>query len=193
MDLSNADFWESQWQNQNTKWDLGKASPAICNFIDQYPYKKAKILIPGCGNAYEAQYLIAKGFDNITLVDISQTAVNILNEKFNFNSNIKVLCEDLFNHQGLYDLILEQTFFCAINPSLRSNYVTKMNLLLNTNGCLAGLLFNRNFEDGPPFGGSIIEYKNLFSPLFTIEEMEVSNLSIPARKDTELFIKLIKK
>ena len=67
-----------------------------------------------------------------------------------------------------FDLILEQTFFCALNPELRKNYVQKMLQLLKPGGKLAGLLFDFPLTlNGPPFGGSPKEYEELFNPTFT--------------------------
>ncbi|WP_412783757.1 hypothetical protein, partial [Aeromonas sanarellii] len=62
---------------------------------------------------------------------------------------------DFFELDDKFDLILEQTFFCALDPELRNQYATKMYNLLNTNGKIAGLLFNFPLtNEGPPFGGS---------------------------------------
>jgi hypothetical protein len=41
--------------------------------IKKYRYFKDKdiaILIPGCGNTYEAAYLLEQGFTNVTVIDI---------------------------------------------------------------------------------------------------------------------------
>ncbi|HXH19987.1 MAG TPA: hypothetical protein VNJ07_12995 [Chitinophagales bacterium] len=32
---------------------------------------------------------------------------------------VRLIHRDFFKHQGRYDLIIEQTFFCAINPKPR--------------------------------------------------------------------------
>jgi methyl halide transferase len=45
-------------------------------------------------------------------------------------------------HLPEFDLIVEQTFFCAIDPSLRKNYFKKVHQLLKPGGKLVGLLFN---------------------------------------------------
>ena len=104
-------YWNDRWQKNETGWDTGQASPAITDYMAQYRDKNAAILIPGCGNAYEAEFLIAEGFTNITLIDIAPKAVEALKEKFANKPQINVLCEDFFNHQGSYDIIIEQTFF----------------------------------------------------------------------------------
>jgi hypothetical protein len=69
-----------------------------------------------------------------------------------------------------------------------------MNEILDEKGVLAGLLFNRDFEGGPPFSGSIQEYQELFPANgLTLTSMEVAKNSIPARQGTELFFTASKK
>ena len=186
-------YWEERWINEKTNWDIGYSSPAIEEYILQYPNKEASILIPGCGNAYEVEFLWNRGFSNITVLDISTTAAQILRDKYQDRKGVTVICEDFFNHQGKYDLIIEQTFFCALHPDFRPQYVNKMHGLLNKGGRIIGVLFNRVFEkDGPPFGGSVLEYQNLFNNDFEIQKMEECYNSIEARKGSEVFINLQK-
>ena len=188
------EFWNTRWINHETGWDIGYASPAILHFFETIEDKEAKILIPGCGNAYEAENLQKLGFKNITLIDIAPKAVELLKEKFASYPNIRIICADFFQHEDQYDYIVEQTFFCAINPSLRKNYVQKTSSLLNKGGQIVGLLFDTEFEkQGPPFGGQYKEYLDLFDTDFEIEQMSRCTLSIEPRKDKELFIQLIKK
>lgn len=181
------DYWNSRYDTRSTGWDLGQVSPPLSAYIDQLENKNLKILIPGCGNSYEAEYLLANGFTDVSLIDIAPSLVAQLQEKFRGNKNIKIILGDFFEHQGSYDLILEQTFFCAIHPSLRKQYVTKMKSLLLPGGKLAGLLFDTHFEQGPPFGGSRDEYQVLFETDFDIRKMEVAHNSFAKRKGTELF------
>lgn len=151
--------------------------------------KDQAILIPGRGNAHEAEHLVENGFTNITLIDISPTAAEIVAEKFRSFPQVRVLCEDFFEHHGQYDLILEQTFFCALSPELRAAYVIKMHELLSAGGRLAGLLFDRDFEQaGPPFGGTKAEYEALFKSHFELLILEKCYNSIPQRQDTEIFM-----
>lgn len=186
-------YWEERWINEKTSWDIGYSSPAIEEYILQYPNKEASILIPGCGNAYEVEFLWNRGFSNITVLDISTTAAQILRDKYQDRKGVTVICEDFFNHHGKYDLVIEQTFFCALHPDLRPQYVNKMHGLLNKGGRIIGVLFNRVFEkDGPPFGGSVLEYQNLFNNDFEIQKMEECYNSIEARKGSEVFINLQK-
>lgn len=187
-------FWNQRWQSGQTGWDIGQVSPPIANYINHYQSKNANILIPGCGNAYEAEYLVSQGFQNITLLDIAPEAVSRLKEKFKSTPQVKVLCGDFFQHKGEYDLIIEQTFFCAQILERREEYVRQMSTLLNKGGKLVGVLFGIDMGiSGPPFGGNLSDYQKLFQSLFQIKKMESCYNSIAPRAGTELFIHLIKK
>lgn len=168
-------------------------SPPIKNYIDTIENKEAKILIPGCGNTYEAEYLLQQGFTNITVIDIAPTLVENLKEKFAGNKNIKVILGDFFEHKGNYDYIIEQTFFCALPPTIRQKYVWKMHQLLSDYGKLIGLLFNRKFDVSPPFGGSLKEYEQLFYKAFVFNSISLAANSISARANTELFFEFQKR
>lgn len=184
-------YWSDRYISGQTGWDTGGPATPLKEYIDQITNKNIAILIPGCGNAYEAAYLAEKGFTNITLIDISAILAQQLKEKF-AGTGIKVLHGDFFHHTNQYDLILEQTFFCALDPVQRKDYAEKMYALLKPGGKLVGVLFNKNFEGGPPFGGNADEYRKLFSPLFNIKTMETCYNSIKPREGTELFIILKK-
>ena len=188
------EFWDQRWVNSETNWDLGCPSPPIIDFLDTIVDLPERILIPGCGQAHETQYLIDRGAKNVTLIDISPKACAILEDRFADEPNVSICCEDFFEHQGRYDLILEQTFFCALDPELRRDYVTKMHQLLNSNGLLAGVLFGTTFEKkGPPFGGTLDEYKDLFAPSFVLERLLPCANSVKPRLGNELWITFRKK
>lgn len=190
----NADFWNHRWKSGLTGWDIGYASPPLVEYMSQYEDKSVSILIPGCGNSYEAENLLSKGFDNITLIDISEELTNRLRERFKKAPQIKVIYEDFFNHVGQYDLILEQTFFCAQILERREEYVRHIASLLKRGGRLVGVLFNVDFgKEGPPFGGDENEYRKLFSGLFDIRVMSPCYNSIPPRAGSELFVVMVKK
>jgi SAM-dependent methyltransferase len=181
-------FWESKWKNGETGWDIGEISPPLKLYIDQLKNHDQRILIPGCGKCYEAEYLHEKGFKNVHTLDLSTCAL----EKFqDANPNFPkehIHNEDFFDHDVEYDLILEQTFFCALDPSQRRDYVHKMYDLLIPKGKLVGLLFDDPLsKDRPPFGGSKHEYLNLFSHKFTVDLMETAHNSILPRRGRELF------
>ena len=60
--VPNAAKAEQLCVQNDTGWDIGKGSTPILTYIDQLEDKSIKILIPGCGNAHEAEYLVSKDF-----------------------------------------------------------------------------------------------------------------------------------
>jgi len=193
MKHNTKNFWDSQYQANTTGWDLGVISPPIKSYINTLENKNIRILIPGCGNSYEAVYLLEQDFTNITVIDIAPTLIENLKIKFKDNSNINIVLGDFFEHQGEYDLIIEQTFFCALPPAMRQEYVSKMHQLLTKEGKIAGLLFNRTFESSPPFGGSLKEYEILFKNSFNFIKIEICKNSAVPRAGSELWIEFQKK
>ena len=187
-------YWNGRYENNDTGWDIGIISPPLKEYINQLPNKQIAILIPGCGNAYEAEYLLQQGFTNITVIDIAPVAIEALRLKLNaFEGNqLRIIEGDFFNLDESFDLIIEQTFFCALQPALRNIYADKMYSLLNKGGKLAGLLFNRPFDAGPPFGGNKEEYLLLFGSKFITQLMEACYNSIAPRAGSELFFILKK-
>lgn len=190
----NQQFWDEKYQKGLTGWDIGSVSTPIKEYIDQLKDKSLKILIPGGGNSYEAEYLFNKGFSNVYVMDISKEPLKNIKSRIPDFPSSHLLHQNFFTAEGQYDLIFEQTFFCAISPSKRTDYVNKMHELLKPNGYLVGLLFQIPLnDDHPPFGGNKTEYQNLFKEKFDFEIMETAYNSIPPRAGNELFIKMKKK
>ena len=139
MDLS-GHAWDNRYLNNDIGWDLGEVSTPIKAYINQLENKEVKILIPGGGNSYEAEYLFANGFKNVFVVDVSKTAIENIQKRIpNFPAS-QLIHGNFFDLEDAFDLIIEQTFFCAIFPDLRQDYVVKMKQLLKPKGKLIGCL-----------------------------------------------------
>lgn len=192
-DLSES-FWESHYKTKNTGWDLGAVSPPLKNYFDQLTDKEMRILIPGGGNSYEAEYLHHQGFKNVFVVDLSETALQNLKSRVPSFPTKNLIHKNFFDLELSFDRIIEQTFFCAIDPKLRSAYAEKASHLLIETGKIAGLLFNQSCnKDTPPFGGNKTEYLKIFEPYFKILIMEITSNSHHTREGKELFFMLQKK
>lgn len=192
-------YWSNRYKDQSTGWDIGYPSTPLKEYIDQLKDKSIRILIPGAGNAYEAEYLIALGFINVFVMDISTIPLlNFAMRNPNFPKE-QLIEADFFEHKGVYDLVLEQTFFCSFEPTKgnRELYGKKMAELLNTYGKLVGVWFNIPLIEGDmdkrPFGGNKEEYLKYLNPYFTIKTMKPCYNSIAARAGQELFGIFIKK
>ena len=192
MNLSE-DFWENKYNTNKIGWDLGEVSPPLKAYFDQLEDKELKILIPGGGNSYEAEYLFNKGFKNVYVVDLAKSALENIKKRVPSFPESQLILGNFFELKDEFDLIIEQTFFCAINPNLRKDYAKKMKDLLHKKGKLVGLLFNAKLnDDHPPFGGNKEEYLTYFKPYFELETFENCYNSYHNRDEMELFIKFLK-
>lgn len=181
-------YWQGRWEEQQTGWDIGYASPPITEYFTTID-RDARILIPGCGNGWEGQHLFEQGFRNITLLDLAPAAVELMKHRMPDAPAEMIQHGDFFEHTGSYDYIVEQTFFCALHPSQRQDYIEKANELLTADGKLVGVLFDTHFGfDHPPFGGSKSEYEPLFEHHFELLHFERCSNSIGPRQGRELFI-----
>lgn len=183
-----ASFWSQHYVEGKTPWDIGSISRPLKEYVDQLQNRDLNILIPGSGYGYEAEYLYKKGFSNTVVTDIVINPLREFQKRCPNFPKDQIVHSDFFDLEGSFDLILEQTFFCALDPELRPEYVLKMKNLLNENGRLAGVLFNFPLTtDGPPFGGNLKMYRDLFSTEFKIKVMEPCYNSIPPRQGHEYF------
>lgn len=189
-----ADYWNERYVNVNTPWDIGDISTPLKNYFDGLVDKEQIILIPGAGKAHEAIYLHRQGFSQVYVCDWAASAFDLLKAEVPDFPEDHLLIGDFFDLELRVDLVVEQTFFCAIDPSLRSKYIQKMGQLLREEGKLVGLLFAQEFNrSGPPFGGTITEYRSLFGPHFDILHMDIAPDSIKPRLGNEVFILLQKR
>lgn len=211
MNISSTSFDAAYWQNRyvtsDTPWEIGYASPALVAFFDKLLEQDEenahlKILIPGGGSSHEAEYLHKKGFTNVYVLDLAAQPLEEFSKRCPTFPKEHLIQDDFFKFEGekseyfgFFDIVVEQTFFCALDPRLREDYAKKMSQLLNKGGKLVGLLFDfpiREEQDSPPFGGNINEYRSIFEPHFEIKTIKRCYNSIKPRQGTELFIKMIK-
>jgi SAM-dependent methyltransferase len=190
----NAAYWQHRYLTDQTGWDTGEITPPLREYFGQLLNKNLRVLIPGCGNGYEAEYLFKHGFHKVFLVDVAEAPLRNFSQRIPEFPKEQLLQEDFFALQGEYDLIVEQTFFCALDPKLRPAYARKCAALLKPKGKLMGLLFDTTFmHDGPPFGGSREEYRNHFAPYFNFIHFDTAYNSLAARQGREVFMLLQKK
>ncbi len=193
MNLSEQ-YWDKLYTSKQTGWDIGYVSIPLKEYFDQLENKDIRILVPGAGRAWEAEYLYKSGFINTFILDFSENAINEFKNRCPWFPASQIINQDFFNHTNTYDLIVEQTFFSSLHPSLRQDFAKHISTLLNNGGKFVGLLFNHEFNfDGPPFGGSLEEYEQLFELYFDFEVIETSSNSIKPRKGREIFLLLQKK
>jgi SAM-dependent methyltransferase len=195
MDLiHDSHFWSERYKTGNTGWDIGRASTPLSAYFDQLESKQIKILIPGAGHAWEAEYLHYNGFTDVWVVDIAPEAIDNFKKRVPDFPSEHLICGNFFDVEDTFDRIIEQTFFCALHPSERERYCVRTSQLLKSNGKLVGLLFDEPLNaTHPPYGGSQQEYRELFAPYYEFEVFSTAYNSITPRERRELFIILRKR
>ena len=187
----NEQYWTERYKTGTDGWDIGHVSTPIKEYVDQLEDRSIKILIPGAGNSHEAEYIFNQGFKNLYVCDLSIPPLANLKFRIPDFPADQLIHGNFFDLDDQFDLVIEQTFFCALDPSLRQQYVTQMSKVIKPKGRLVGLMFGKVFErDGPPFGGLMEEYKPLFTEKFDIKVMAPCSNSITSRMGTELFINM---
>ncbi|WP_044018766.1 methyltransferase domain-containing protein [Hymenobacter sp. APR13] len=191
-------YWRGRYATGRTGWDAGAVTPPLRDYFNQLgPDYARRILIPGAGNAYEAEYLHGLGFSQVFVADLAPEPLAALQQRVPGFPAAHLLQQDFFELPATppYDLIVEQTFFCALAPHLRPAYARQCAHLLQPGGTLAGLLFDTDFGPAtePPFGGTREEYRTYFEPYFDFVHFDTATNSLRPRQGRELFISLRRK
>ncbi len=157
MDNLTAQAWEQRYQDQRDPWDLGYPAPPFVNLLarDNAP-QPGKIAVLGCGKGHDALLFAESGYE-VMGVDFATSAIasatttaqaRKLDARF-LQRDIFTLADEFANS---FDYVLEHTCFCAIDPSLRSQYVEVVKSILRPKGQLIGLFYTHKRPGGPPFG-----------------------------------------
>jgi len=193
-----ASFWEDIYQKNDARWDLGGVTPVFDRLSEEI--KIGKVCVIGCGRGYDAIMFAKKNFE-VTAIDFADTAIEAIKKMSQEHKvDIETLKENIFDislkYHGLYDYVIEQTCFCAINPNRRKEYEEVVFQLLKPNAHLIGLWFpldKLKLDGGPPYRVSEEELENLFSERWYKDMEEFPLDSIPTRKNREKLIVFKKK
>jgi len=148
---------------------------SLCVYARTLP-SHARILIPGCGSAYEAAFLAGEGFD-VVAIDFSPAAVETARKNLADLANIVRLADFFeFDSRKPFDVIYERAFLCALPRTMWNSYADRCAELLNPGGVIAGFFFFSDTPKGPPFGTSQAELDRLMQQRFDrIEDHPVTD------------------
>ncbi len=182
------DFWEQRFRSGVTPWDAGRAPQALQDFALRYETqhpkradeKPPRILIPGCGSAWDAEFLDQRGWD-VCALDFSHAALETAHRALGSGWRGQLLCADFFSFaaQGPFDVIYERAFLCALPRRLWPGYAPRMAELLRSGGLLAGTFYFDEAPKGPPFGILQEQLEELLAPDFSCQEDHPVEDSLP--------------
>lgn len=177
-DPAQPSFWDERFERGFTPWDQAGVQPAFEAFALAHP--GLPVLIPGCGNAWEAGWLADRGHD-VRAIDFSAVAVESARHALGGARAAIVEHADFFAYQPPFapGWIFERAFLCALPKVQRSRYAARMAELLPAGGLLAGFFFLADTPSGPPFGIDRAELDALFEPYFELIDDRPVDGSIP--------------
>ncbi|MEO8289208.1 MAG: methyltransferase domain-containing protein [Chloroflexota bacterium] len=191
-DPARPDFWEERYRQLDIPWDLSGPAPQFVALAEgAHAPLPGRMIVLGCGRGNDAIFFAGKGFD-VTAVDFAPTALQAA-EQAAEAAGVKIdfLQADMFAlpqaYHHAFDYVLEHTCFAAIPPERREEYVGVVHSLLKSDGLYIAILFAHGRQGGPPFTTDPTEARDLFSPRFSIEQLEITPNSVKQREGKELF------
>jgi len=185
--------WQRRYEQDDTPWDKGAPAPALVTFLHEKQIS-GRVLVPGCGRGHEVRVLGTQLNTSVVGLDISTDAIaqaKELSSQSTPDAHVSFIVGDFFKLPSKlkrsFDWLVEHTYFCAIEPDQRPDYVLAASSALRTGGRIFGIFYlNPDTESGPPFAVSKKELTELFDPHFTLLEEWVPMDSFSGREDREL-------
>ena len=190
MDNLTARAWEKRYQDRGDRWNLGYPAPPFVSLLDSTDAPQpGKLAVLGCGKGHDAFFFAESGFE-VTGFDFAPSAILEATATARAKGiSARFLQQDIFaldrDFAHSFDYVLEHTCFCAIDPSLRSQYVEVVKSLLCPGGKLIALFYTHNRPDGPPFGVKVREVLDYFTADFEPILFQKAQNSIPRRQGNE--------
>lgn len=191
-------YWTDIYNNEvNPGWNLNEPAEAFKDMLPRLKLPKSRILVLGCGEGHDAA-LFAKAGHVVTAVDFSREAIARGKKKYADLSEKLIFYEsDIFhlpqewNHS--FDVVVEHTCFCAIEPTKRNEVVRLYRRMLHEEGQLLAVFFTMEKRSGPPFGATEWEIRKRTEQGFHYLFWGRLRNSLPQRQGRELFVLAKKK
>jgi SAM-dependent methyltransferase len=175
-EVSGARYWEERYRNDSTPWDLKGPCPVFVDLLDSpRAPPRGRTAFPGCGAGHDVRLFRERGYDAIGF-DFAFEPRGVPFERL-----------DVFDlgmhHRSEFDLIVEYTCYCAIDPARRAEYASSLAAALKPGGLLLALLFPvAEKEGGPPFAVSDREIPEVLG-----RELEMLSIESPLTSDPPRF------
>lgn len=183
--------WEGIWKNglkPGEAFDAVTPSPLLVKYLTEGSIPEGRALVPGCGRGYDVTAL-ANSSRVVYGLEISETAVDAAKSRLSslsesecqYKENARFELVNFFDltptsDTEKYDFVYDYTFLCALDPSIREGWASKMAEVVKPGGLLLTLIFpiNEVKVGGPPHKVSLEVVKNLLEPLgFECEELRL--------------------
>ncbi|MFM8178868.1 MAG: class I SAM-dependent methyltransferase, partial [Candidatus Kapaibacterium sp.] len=148
---NSSDYWSGRYRSGDAPWDLREETAVFAALRRTDPLfmprsdESRSVLVPGCGYGHDALSFARHGF-HVTAVDFApEPLVRLRAEADRADLHLAVLERDVFtlgwDLGGSFDIILEYTCYCALDPSRREEYVRTLGAVTKPGGLVAGLFW----------------------------------------------------
>lgn len=186
----NGAYWEGRYQTGDTRWEKGAPSPGLVDFLEARPdLPRGTVCVPGCGTGHDVRAWARAGFQ-ASGFDIAPSAIRLGIERTRAAGlDAQFQLADFLHDPppATFDWVFEHTFFCAIQPHERDQYVRALPRWLKPGGQYLAVNYLIPDQDGPPFGTTREELVRRFSPGFELLAEWVPR-SYPNRTGLELML-----
>lgn len=190
-DVKASTYWDQRYINAEDGWELNEAAPAFKDMVPRLKLQKSRVLVLGCGSGNDAA-LFAEDGHIVTAVDFSQEALDRAQKKYAHYENIKWIKADAFSlpkeFLNAFDILVEHTLYCAIDPSKRQDLVQAWRKCLVDKGFLLGIFYVMDQKNPPPYGGLEWEIRERLKKDFHFVFWGRLKNSIPRRLGQELLV-----
>ncbi len=151
MEKENKRHWETVYETKNpdqVSWTQDKPTTSL-DFIHSFDLPKtARIIDVGGGDSKLVDHLLAQGYENITVLDISSKAIEKAKERLGENANkVKWIVSDIidFKPQNTYDIWHDRAVFHFLTTKTNIERYTE-----TANSCINGYLIIGTFSENGP-------------------------------------------
>jgi SAM-dependent methyltransferase len=188
-DTLSPDFWQQHYEDGTTRWDLGQPSPPLVSWWHGSSWQPQRAIVLGCGRGHDARFLAAQGVE-VLGIDFAPGAIAAARQQHQTPGlKLEFVQQDMFqllpDYAQQFDLVVEHTCYCAIDPSCRDDYVALAAQLLRPQGRLVAVFFTHNRGGGPPYATTPAEIRQRFSPRFQLLQLTPVENSVPSRAGEE--------
>jgi SAM-dependent methyltransferase len=188
-DPARADFWDERFAKDFIPWDARGVPPLFAQFVKSRGNTLgSRVLVPGCGSAYEVKLLDRAGFE---VVAIDYAAAAVQRARAVLGADLADRCvrqADLFEFAATspFDWIYERALLAALPPALWPRWADAVEQLLKPGGRVVGYFVIDPQLDarrrGPPFAALRAEVDALLRG-FVLEEC----IAVPAAQSIPVF------
>lgn len=184
-DPSTPVFWDTLFRDQRMPWDAAGTPPDLERHLAGESHS-GRVLIPGCGSAYEVRTFYERGWETVA-IDFSAGAVERARTVLGA-CHSAVILGDFFSYDfgcRPFDIIYERAFLAAMPRKMWRDYADRVAELLQPGAKLIGFFVHGDRPGGPPFCLRAGELDGLLGEKFEKTEDTVVSTSVPVFRGKE--------